>query len=403
MKVVTDEKPKWVLKWIAPEDLHEHPVSLEIYSAGGGAREFDGDLMPSIEEHGVLEPLRATNDLTLLAGHRRRQCAIDLRIDSVAVLVCQQDLSAEDQVIEIVEANRSRDKTKAQRAREFMKLAEAKAELARKRQRTGKKDLAKKVAQGRRATAKDEAAADVGLSRPTAEKAAAVVKEIDKAAAAGETERAADLLDTLNNKSVSAAHEKAKVSPEPRRRRPQRRRAWRRWLKNAAARKMTAVSVTAQVWKSISEAVHELHEMPPLPSMEVNRSKLATSLLELVSGVDDAENIPANGTPRTPLESLLAGVGIIRGNEAINALSRIPKEDPFRRDAFDMVRDWITSNTHDAIDDAIKKTAPDKLIVPNKAGGRPKASTRNRAAKMARQRPRDAWRGKIEETDRTQN
>ena len=57
--------------------------------------------------------------------------------------------------------------------------------------------------------AKRIAAAKVGMSEPTAEKAEEVLKEIDKAKAAGDKERAADLRETLNNESVAEAHRKA--------------------------------------------------------------------------------------------------------------------------------------------------------------------------------------------------
>jgi hypothetical protein len=96
--------------------------------------------------------------------------------------------------------------------------------LARKRQAHGKtskgRTLAKNSTQAtkRAPTAKDEAAAAVGISRPTAEKAIAVVQKIDEAQATGDQGRAQVLRETLNEKSVGAAHElvvepKAPASP----------------------------------------------------------------------------------------------------------------------------------------------------------------------------------------------
>jgi hypothetical protein len=125
--------------------------------------------------------------------------------------VATASLSDNEQVIEIVESNRQREKTMVQKAREFARLSEAKAALARKRQGHGTttrgKSLTKKSPQAKRApTAKDEAAAVVGLSRPTAEKALVVVEKIDEAVAAGDQGRAQVLRETLNEKSVEAAH-----------------------------------------------------------------------------------------------------------------------------------------------------------------------------------------------------
>ena len=52
------------------------------------------------------------------------------------------------------------------------------------------------------------------MSRPTAARALAVVKEIDKAEAEGNVERAEDLRDKLENTSVLAAYTAATVPPE---------------------------------------------------------------------------------------------------------------------------------------------------------------------------------------------
>lgn len=44
------------------------------------------------------------------------------------------------------------------------------------------------------------------------------------------------------------------------------------------------------------------------------------------------------------LELQLNGVGLLRANEALNALSRIQKDDPFRERGLQMVADWIEHN-----------------------------------------------------------
>jgi hypothetical protein len=53
---------------------------------------------------------------------------------------------------------------------------------------------------------KDQAAKEVGMSRPTAEKALAVVDKIDELKASGEVEQAKVLTDVLNRKSVAAEY-----------------------------------------------------------------------------------------------------------------------------------------------------------------------------------------------------
>jgi ParB-like chromosome segregation protein Spo0J len=50
-------------------------------------------------------------------------------------------------------------------------------------------------------------------------------------------------------------------------------------------------------------------------------------------------------TTKAPVEKgKKNGVGVRRANEAINALSRIPKNDPLRERGFQIVMDWIKSN-----------------------------------------------------------
>lgn len=45
-----------------------------------------------------------------------------------------------------------------------------------------------------------------------------------------------------------------------------------------------------------------------------------------------------------PKEGKSNGVGVIRANEAINCLIRIPKNDPLRKRGFQIVTDWIKAN-----------------------------------------------------------
>lgn len=206
----------WILRETNPSDLKNHPVNESIY----GQPPIDSEMLASVKEFGVLEPPRATKDGVILSGHRRRQHAIAAKTKLIPVLFARHAISEPEQVIEIVESNRQREKTMEQRAREFSQLAEAKAELARKRMVSGKKsDPMKNFSEGQKGVAKEQAAKQVGMSRPTAEKAAAVVAQIDKAKASGDEQRASELRNKLNNDSVSAAHRAAipeKAKPKER-------------------------------------------------------------------------------------------------------------------------------------------------------------------------------------------
>ncbi len=205
----------WILREMNPADLKNHKVNIEIY----GTQSIDSDMLASVKELGVLEPIRSTKDCVILSGHRRRQHAVAGKCKTVPVLVARHAISDAEQVIEIVESNRQREKTMEQKAREYSKLSEAKSELARKRMVSGKKsDPTSKLTEGQKGEAKSQAAKEVGMSRNTAEQAKEVVEVIDKKAAAGDAKGAADLREKLNTGSVAAAHRAAKPEtkkPDP--------------------------------------------------------------------------------------------------------------------------------------------------------------------------------------------
>lgn len=205
----------WTITEANPSDLKNHPVNIEIY----GTQSPCDEMLASIKEHGVIEPIRCTKDMVVLSGHRRRQHAIIAKLKTVPVLVARNAIGEPEQIVEIIESNRQREKTREVRAREFGRLAEAKAELARQRQLSGLRKgkevpVPKIISEREKGEAKAQAAEEVGMSRPTAEKAAAVVEVIDELVEAGETEKAAEIRETLNTKSVAAAARAAGVEPK---------------------------------------------------------------------------------------------------------------------------------------------------------------------------------------------
>ena len=199
----------WILRELNPADLKNHPVNAEIY----GEPIVDDDMLASVKDFGILEPIRATKDSVVLSGHRRLLHAIKAKLKPVPVLVARTVLSDAEQVVEIVESNRQREKTREQLAREFGKLAEAKKALYDKKMRAGKKpDPREKFPEGSRA--KDDAAKEVGMSRPTAEKALEVTGKIDEALAAGDTKKAVEIRNRLNTEPVARVHREV-VAPLP--------------------------------------------------------------------------------------------------------------------------------------------------------------------------------------------
>ena len=194
----------------------DHPINHAIY-----ADNFDDDLVESVRLNGVLNPITVCRhpggSFVCLSGHRRRQAAKLAGLTNIPAMVVRDEVPEHLQVIMVIESNRQRDKTQEQKTRETTELAKARSIEAKARQKAGKSsgdNLRKNFSGGdddsKRALA--QAAKETGLgSRPTAEKAIKVVKKIDELTAAGETVKAEQLREVLNEKSVSAA---AKLSEE---------------------------------------------------------------------------------------------------------------------------------------------------------------------------------------------
>ncbi len=204
---------------LALSKIIDHPINASIYRDN-----FDDELVESVRQNGVLSPIvvckHPGGSYVCLSGHRRRQAAKLAGLTEVPCLMYREDLPDWQQVLIIVESNRQRAKTVEMLARETEALAKAKEQQAAARKKAGKKasdDLPKNFTEGspEAGEALDLAAKQTGIgSRPTAKKAIEVVAKIDELEAAGQTEEAEELRETLNEKSVSAAHRKAK-QPEP--------------------------------------------------------------------------------------------------------------------------------------------------------------------------------------------
>lgn len=108
---------------IPPADLTPNPLNAVIYDATPTA-----DLIESIRERGIIEPLVASPERVLVSGHRRRLAAIGLGLAKVPVIL----RPVEDEVGEIIAFNTHRKKTWTEVYREARMLqprAEAAAAL----------------------------------------------------------------------------------------------------------------------------------------------------------------------------------------------------------------------------------------------------------------------------------
>jgi len=192
---------------VDPSKLKPHPANSRIY---GDTDTLDEDFVESVKS-GILEPLLATGEMTVISGHRRRKAAMEAGLKDVPVVV-RPDLTDPLDIEEaLILANKQRVKGNEQKAREFKRLKEIEAKRAASRK--GRRKSGDRVPKKNTGRSADIAAKVVGMASSTATKAAYVVEEIDKAKASGDKDTANKLSSTLKS-NVSAAHRQAKSSPK---------------------------------------------------------------------------------------------------------------------------------------------------------------------------------------------
>lgn len=178
-------------------ELRPHPLNETIY----GDR-ADGDLIESIRQRGVLNPILITGDNLIVSGHRRWGAAIAAGLETVPVVVYTGDDSLDIEEA-LIESNRQRSKTNEQIGREYKRLKEIYNERA---SRQGQRTDRTSVSQDTEVAAKpsEQAATELGVSRMTAYRIETVVDRIDELQAAGQPAEAAELRDTLNRSARTA-------------------------------------------------------------------------------------------------------------------------------------------------------------------------------------------------------
>lgn len=207
-----------------PKSLKNHLVNIEIY----GTHPND-DFVASVRQHGVLVPITITADGTVISGHSRRQAAIIAGQRTVPCIV--SPLTDEDEIERaLIEANRQREKTTEQKAREAAHLFAIEERLAAKRQaatlaKTGDQNIrhgggtgSTTVKQGENANSgktRDKVGQVVGMSGKTVARAVEVVAKIDEAKAQGDEATATRLSKTLNEKGVAPALREARADHKP--------------------------------------------------------------------------------------------------------------------------------------------------------------------------------------------
>jgi len=94
---------------------------------------------------------------------------------------------------------------------------------------------------------------------------------------------------------------------------------------------------------AVSTAVILSSESPDKQRQEANNPKRNRDY-KSCSKVRNGKEEPQSGHPEPETNGKIKGVGVIRANEAINCLIRIPKNDALRKRGFQIVTDWIKHN-----------------------------------------------------------
>lgn len=187
--------------------LQPHPLNASLY--GDGA---DADLVESVKQNGVLSPILATKNNIVISGHRRLNAAMMAGLKSVPVIYTRATDQLEIEEL-LITANTQRQKTAEQIAREAARLLEIEKERAKKRQLANLNNqdfVPVNLPEREKGEAREIVAEKLGVKPSTMERSIKVVQKADELRDAGEGEQAAELLDTLNNKSVNAAYQKIK-------------------------------------------------------------------------------------------------------------------------------------------------------------------------------------------------
>lgn len=95
-------------------ELKPHPVNEQIYTGENLAESF----IDSIKLHGQLTPINVSKDNYIISGHRRVQALIALGYKTVLATEKEYQ-SPEDQILDLIESNNCRQKTKVEQLNEI--------------------------------------------------------------------------------------------------------------------------------------------------------------------------------------------------------------------------------------------------------------------------------------------
>lgn len=244
--------------------IHDHPLNKQVFG------QVDDGLLDSIEVVDIVQPLvvarMSANSYRLISGHRRKMAA---QVAGMADVPCIVHTVTPD-VMDIMwaEANNQREWTTEAKLR-WVKYREKCLKLAKNKDETDGGQICPLE------RTREKVAKEVGISRRKADAGIAVVNAIDEAEAAGDTETATELRETLNKKSVNAAKNKV---PKPKKSR-----------KKQASEKNPAPIANSLITKHISVLARGIDDVAELcgwqrKSKRVGHHRSANDAINQLSG-----------------------------------------------------------------------------------------------------------------------
>jgi len=187
--------------------LKPNPLNFTLY----GEEPVDEELMSSIKEYGIQEPLICTSDYIQISGHRRLKASRALCLTEVPVIIRTFKDETEMKAA-LLESNRQRVKTNIALGKEAILRKQIASDLAKTRQQqagatkaTQTKTTEVKADQKTKGSARDQTGAHFGMSGVSIDRLISSVNALQKLEADGRPEEAA-LLESKINKSVNAGY-----------------------------------------------------------------------------------------------------------------------------------------------------------------------------------------------------
>lgn len=186
------------------KQLKPHPLNEKLY----GVEELSQSFIDSIRDKGILVPITAKQDGTIISGHRRWRAADLLNMDTVPVTTVTFN-SELDERSAIIDFNKQREKTFSQSMAEAEELEAIEGEKAKQRQGT-RTDIVETFPPSDQGKTRDKVAEQVGLgSGRTYDKA----KKVWEAAQQGD-EKAKEYVEKIDKGKMTTSKAYAELRRE---------------------------------------------------------------------------------------------------------------------------------------------------------------------------------------------